>query len=127
MRLLLDTHVAIWSVLDPKQISPRIRRLIEDGEVFVSAVSIIEISIKFGRRRPKALFINAADALHDFEQAGFTLIDVTAQHAVDMQSIAVGHADPYDRLILAQALSQSLRLVTRDALLSRYSDTIITW
>ncbi|NGP17496.1 type II toxin-antitoxin system VapC family toxin [Devosia aurantiaca] len=129
MRLLLDTHVAVWSVALPSRLPQQIRRKIEraQGSTFVSAVSLWEISIKAGLGRNNAFPFNAETALMQFQLAGFAILDVTAAHAVSVGAVAIYHGDPFDRLILAQALSEPMSLVTHDAALSRYSDTVITW
>lgn len=127
MRLLLDTHVAVWSVLDPKRMPSKILRLIERSDNFVSAISIFELSLKFGSRRGRTSPIDAENAIVEFDRAGFEMLDLTARHALELNSIALAHNDPFDRILLAQALSESLRFVTHDESLSRYSDTIISW
>lgn len=127
MRLLLDTHVAIWVVMDPKKIPQHIRRLMSrpDIEVLVSVVSLWEIAIKFSRRGHMPF--SGEIARHEFEAAGIQLLSFSAEHAVAVDGLAMAHGDPFDRLILAQALSEGLRLLTHDAALAGYSDTIITW
>lgn len=128
MKLLLDTHTAIWAVDAPKLLAPRIVELMTDplNEIYVSAVSIWEIAIKFALKRG-ALPFSSADALFKFREAGFELLHVTAEHAVAVESIPLLHADPFDRLLVAQALQEPMRLVSRDARVVAYSDTIITW
>lgn len=129
MSLLLDTHVAVWSVALPDRLPQHIRKRIQraQGSTFVSVVSLWEISIKGHRGRGNAFPFNAETALMQFQLAGFGVLDVTAAHAVSVGALAVYHGDPFDRLILAQALSESMSLVTHDAALSSYSDTVITW
>ena len=62
-----------------------------------------------------------------FEMLGFTMLAVSLSHAAAFGDYAVAHADPFDRMILTQAMTESMRLVTADAALSRYGDTIISW
>ena len=61
------------------------------------------------------------------KEAGYVLVDVSAAHAAAVDSVDLDHADPFDRLILAQALTEPMRLVTRDAKLAAYGDNVITW
>lgn len=129
MRLLLDTHVAVWAASDIAKIPLKVRKLVGDprNDVFVSVASIWEIAIKTSRGPAKGMPFSGATAGLAFERLGFVLLGVLPRHAAAVGDCAVAHADPFDRMILAQALSESMRLVTADAMLSRYSDTIITW
>jgi PIN domain nuclease of toxin-antitoxin system len=129
MNLLLDTHVAIWAVLEPHRISGRITRLVQGAHnvAYVSTVSIWEISIKFGLGRKRGMPFSGAAAIVEFEAAGFQMLNVLSHHAAAVDDLPPIHGDPFDRLILAQALSEPMRLITRDAKLAAYSDTVITW
>lgn len=128
MRILLDTHVALWSVINPDRLGGPARSLIESeaDTVFVSAASLWEIAIK--RALPKRAgrpALSAQEAVRAFLEAGYVNIDITAAHAATVETLPPIHADPFDRMIVAQALSEPLRLVTADKLVARYSDTII--
>ncbi|MGH7022466.1 MAG: type II toxin-antitoxin system VapC family toxin [Caulobacteraceae bacterium] len=128
MRLLLDTHVALWATTEPERIPPAIADLIADtdNEVFVSAVSLWEIAIKRSlRRNPATMPISAADAQREFVAVDFAILNVTPEHAIAVETLPPLHGDPFDRLIVAQALTEPMRLVTHDAALSAYSDTVI--
>lgn len=128
MRLLLDTHVALWATTEPERIPPSIAELIADqsNEVFVSVASLWEIAIKRSSgRNPGAMPISAVDAELEFAAVDFALLNVTPTHAIAVETLPPIHRDPFDRLIVAQALSEPLRLVTHDAVLARYSDTVI--
>lgn len=129
MRLLLDTHVAIWSIVGPNRIPGIVRDLIVDpsNEVFVSVVVLWEIAIKSSLGRGDRMPITAGYALKDFEQASFALLPVLAEHAIAVSGLPHLHGDPFDRLMLAQAQVEGLRLVTVDRVLQRYDDTIIGW
>lgn len=129
MRLLLDTHVAVWAASDIGKIPLKVRKLIEDprNEVFVSVVSVWEIAIKTSRGPAKGMPFSGITAGPAFERLGFALLGVLPQHAAAVGDYAVAHADPFDRMLLTQALTESMQFVTADAALSRYSDTIITW
>jgi PIN domain nuclease of toxin-antitoxin system len=128
VRLLLDTHVALWATTEPERIPPSIAELIADpsNEVFVSVASLWEIAIKCTRgRNPATMPISAVDAQLEFAAVDFELLNVTPTHAIAVETLPPIHHDPFDRLIVAQALSEPLRLVTHDATLARYSDTVI--
>jgi PIN domain nuclease of toxin-antitoxin system len=129
MRLLLDTHVALWAVLDDHQIRPSARALIADEEnpIFVSVVTLWEIAIKFARPRgrPDDMPISAAEALSYFMEAGYQLLGVTVSHALAVAELPSIHADPFDRMLIAQARSEPLRLMTNDAAIIRYGEDIV--
>ena len=129
MNILLDTHVAIWALLVPERLTNSVRSLIADADnlVHVSAASIWEIAIKRALRRASAPPFSAHVAVASFREAGFVLLDVTSEHAIAVETLPRLHADPFDRLLVAQALTEPLRLVTRDPKVAAYSDTIIAF
>jgi PIN domain nuclease of toxin-antitoxin system len=129
VRLLLDTHAAIWALISSETLPAHIRELIghEENEIFVSTVSLWEIAIKFRLRGRRHMPISSAEAMRYFRNAGYALLEVRAEHAIEVESMDLDHSDPFDRLILAQALSEPLRLITKDRRLAAYSDTVISW
>ncbi len=129
MRLLLDTHVALWAIAKTSWLSADIATLIAepDNEIVISAVSVWEITIKhaLSRGRPGDIGISGARALTLFRGAGYALLNVTPEHASAVGHLPLLHADPFDRLLVAQALSEPLRLITHDKDVAAYSDTVI--
>jgi PIN domain nuclease of toxin-antitoxin system len=128
LNLLLDTQVAIWALTDTKRMSERAKALIADeaNDIFVSAVSVWEIAIKFAlSKRAGAPPFSGAVALEAFLAAGFRMLDITPRHAAAVETLLSLHADPFDRMLLAQALHEPLRLLTADAALARYGDWVI--
>ena len=127
MRLLLDTHIAIWSVLDDPRLS--VRALIADraNDLAVSAASLWEIAIKqvLARRGRADMPVSAAHTRSSFERAGFSILGVTADHAIAIETLPLLHGDPFDRFIIAQALAEPARLLTADRTVASYNDTII--
>lgn len=126
MQLLLDTHIALWAIADDPRLPAVARELIADPDngVHVSAVSVWEIAIKHALGRGQ-MPISGARALAWFRASGYALLDITATHAASVEQLPLLHADPFDRLLVAQALAEPLRLLTRDSTVARYSDTII--
>lgn len=116
MRLLLDTHVALWWDMGAP-LSARAKRAIRDSdEVFVSSASAWEIAIKtaLGKiRSDRSLAELCADA-------GFLELPVLMRHTEALQSLEPLHRDPFDRLLVAQAAHEQLVLVTRDDMIPRY-------
>ncbi len=127
MRLLLDTQIAIWSIGQPTKLDECTRDLIASPKtaVFVSVVTIWEIAIKYPLRKTSAPPFSARDGIGYFSRAGFDLLDVTPQHAAALETLPLHHGDPFDRLLVAQALTEPLRLVTADKRLTAYSDTVM--
>ncbi len=126
MRLLLDTHIALWAISDDPRLSGAARALITapENEIFVSAASIWEIAIKYRLGRT-TMPVSGAEALGWFRESGYRLLAISPEHAVAVEALVPLHADPFDRMLVAQALHEPLRLVTHDAQVACYSDTII--
>ena len=123
MRLLLDTHLFLWAVAGNPRLKPATRRFIESADqVFVSAASLWEIAIKarLGKIDADPLALVAA-----IDDSGFTELPVRAQHAAAVATLKLHHKDPFDRLLIAQALAEPLRLLTADAALVGYSDLVM--
>jgi PIN domain nuclease of toxin-antitoxin system len=126
VNLLLDTHVALWAITDHPRLSSNARQLIlaPRATVWVSAVSVWEVAIKHGLGRGD-MPVSGQDALHYFRQAGYRFLAVEPEHAAAVESLPAHHQDPFDRLLVAQALLEPMRLMTHDGMVARYSDTII--
>ncbi len=125
MRLLLDTHVLIWAVIDPDRLAASSRRDLShpDSEVVFSAASIWEIAVKHALGRadfrvpPEDIFAAAV-------QTGFRELPVTATVALTVKSLPRHHRDPFDRLLVAQALAEPAVLLTADRQLLAYSELV---
>lgn len=126
MRLLLDTHIALWAVTGDSRLSEQARSLIDeqDNRPFVSVVTIWEIAIKHVLRRYE-MPVDPARALELFEMASYVLLRVEPSHAVAVGDLPRHHSDPFDRMLVAQAMTEPLKLLTRDKKLAAYGDTII--
>jgi PIN domain nuclease of toxin-antitoxin system len=126
MRVLLDTHIALWAVTDSPALSTEARRhiLAPHNEIYISAATIWEISIKHGLGRGN-MPISGKEAAGYFTQAGYMTLDICADHAVCVENLPPHHADPFDRMLVAQALSEPMRLLTHDTMIAAYSDLVI--
>jgi PIN domain nuclease of toxin-antitoxin system len=129
MRLLLDTHVALWAVAADSRLPAKARDLILDPDnmIHVSAASVWEIAIKHALARggPNDMPVSGQEALGYFEAAGYVLLPISPRHAAGVEALPLLHADPFDRLLIAQALAEPLRLVTHDQAIARYGEPII--
>ena len=129
MKVLLDTHIAVWVILDSPRLTERARDLISapGTEVYVSAVSLWEIAIKHGLNRtgPNAMPISARQARGWFEASNFRSLPVTDAHAVAVEALPPHHSDPFDRLLIAQARTEPMRLLSHDAALAAYGELVV--
>jgi len=110
--LLLDTHVLLWANEAPERLSAEAVAALEDpaNDLLVSSVSVAEIEIK--RRLGKLAMEHSCDTLRS--RLGATWLDLTATHAMKLRTLPSLHADPFDRLLIAQALTEECTLVTAD-------------
>lgn len=123
MTLLLDTHVALWAVSGDPKLKPAARDAIAKADaVFVSAVAIWEIAIKHALRKGRHddIVVSGRQAADLFEQAGYAILPITAAHAAAVDDLPLLHGDPFDRMLVAQALTEPMHLLTRDARLKDY-------
>lgn len=126
MRLLLDTHIALWAVADSPRLPETARSVIlaPQNEVWVSAASIWEISIKHALGRG-GMPISGTEAVHWFTVSGYRDLPITSTHAAAVDALPAIHRDPFDRILIAQAQTEPLRLVTHDEVIAQYSDVVM--
>ena len=122
MKLLLDTHAFLWAVMQPDNLSKKVRRLLEsaDTELIVSAASAWEIAIKYRLGR----LPDAKPILADFDEVvrrlDARMLAISHTHALRSGSYPQNHADPFDRMLAAQAELERLPLVSRDTALRQF-------
>ncbi len=121
MKLLLDTQILLWAAGQPERLPAAARKLINNplNELLFSAASLWEIAIKSNLGRPD-FRVEPRLLRRGLLDNGYTELPVTSQHAVSIDALPPLHRDPFDRLLLAQALSEGVTLVTGDAQLARY-------
>ena len=126
MNLLLDTHVALWAIADSPKLPKQARELLELPEaiVWVSVASVWEIAIKHALGRGD-MPVSSQEAVSYFRESGYRFLAIEPEHAVAVETLAANHQDPFDRILIAQALVEPMRLVTHDSMVASYSDTII--
>ena len=125
MKLLLDTHLLLWVALQPARLPPACRALLEDPkhELLFSAASLWEIAIKRGLGRqdfqvdPRLLRRGLLDNL-------YTELAITSEHAIATDTLPPIHKDPFDRILLAQAMVEGITLLTTDRLVAQYPGAV---
>jgi len=126
MNILLDTHVALWAITDSPRLGAQSRAMIEDPDalIWVSAASLWEIAIKHAPGRGD-MPIAAQEALDYFQASGFSMLPVSARHAVAVESLPLHHHDPFDRILIAQAFTEPMTLITHDAQILLYGNIFV--
>jgi len=124
VNLLLDTHIA-WAIVDSPRLSVVTRELIlaPRATVWISSASIWEIAINHGLGRGD-MPVSDQEALGYFRAAGYLCPPVEPEHAAAVEGLPPHHQDPFDRLLISQALVGPMRLLTHDEVVADYSDTI---
>ncbi len=126
MKLLLDTHLLIWNAREPHRLTSQAFTLINEpaNELFFSAVSIWEIAIKQALCKP-GFDIKANIVRRGLLQNLYQEVPLSSLHAVAVESLPLIHRDPFDRILIAQAITEGLTLLTSDARLSQYPGPIL--
>jgi len=127
VKLLLDTHILLWAAGQPEKLSDATRVLLTTPEnsLFFSAASIWEIVIKLGLGR-EDFKIDPYRLRKMLVVHGYAELPVTAEHALKVHLLPYLHKDPFDRLLLAQARVEGLLLLTSDAAVSQYQESVLT-
>ena len=126
MRILFDTHTLIWFLSDGPHLTPQARGLLsrEGVEIFFSPISIEEIAIKHSLK-PEVMPCEPSEVLADALASGLREIPFDAQAAVAVGALPWIHRDPFDRMLIAQAQTASMKLLSHDANVLRYGDVAI--
>lgn len=116
MRYLLDTNVVLWAWGGDRRIRGEVRRILLSEEVFVSVISAWEVTVKIalGKLEVPGSFDDA------LERAGYARLPLTFEHVRHLDGLPRHHGDPFDRMLVAQALSESMTLLTGDSQLAAY-------
>jgi PIN domain nuclease of toxin-antitoxin system len=121
MRLLLDTHTFLWAISDDPRLGPLSRELITESAraVFLSHVSLWEINLKHALARPD-MPLSARQAIPWAEQSGFEFLPIDLPHFLALEQLPLHHRDPFDRLLVAQAICGPFTLLSADAAFTAY-------
>ena len=131
MKILLDTHIAIWAVLDSEELPDAAKTMIldEDNEIYYSTASVWEITIKH-MAHPETFLYSGRHLVKGCEENGFMPLPIFDKHAAELETLArtkgaPPHKDPFDRMLLAQAKSEGMKFMTHDALLPYYNESFV--
>jgi PIN domain nuclease of toxin-antitoxin system len=121
--VLLDTHALLWWLGDNERLGPEARRVIMTGEVFVSIVTLWEIATKHGLGK---LAIAPEPVSNVIDKSGFVVLDVARHHCFALARLPLHHRDPFDRMLIAQAQSEQLPIMTSDRQFASYSVKLLS-
>ncbi|KAB0514726.1 type II toxin-antitoxin system VapC family toxin [Pseudomonas extremorientalis] len=123
MRVLLDTHILLWTLTEDPRLSGKARKLIENAaEIYISAATFWEMAIKVGLGK---LAVDLDEIREYCLESGFVELPVTSEHAIAVKDLEHHHNDPFDRLIVATAMSEPIRLLTADPHIAQYTSLAI--
>jgi PIN domain nuclease of toxin-antitoxin system len=125
VNFLVDTHIALWALADDERLPKAARDLIADkrNRIFASVASMWEVAIKRSIK-PDRMPIGGVEFLHFCEEAGYESLPIRERHMIALESMPSIHADPFDRILVAQARAESLVFITHDDALAGYGDEV---
>lgn len=131
MKLLLDTHILLWALVNDPHLSPKARRLIEDrgNDIYYSIVSPWEVQIKHDLH-PAELTVDARTLSGYCKKAGFFQLPVKLEHICALPNLercdgAASHKDPFDRIMVCQATTENMLFLTHDGRIGEYTDSCV--
>lgn len=126
MNFLVDTHLLLWACVSPQKLSAKARTLLEDGTntLWFSAVSILEVAIKQSLKRSE-FRIDPRPLRAGLFQMGYTELPLEGRQTLDLADMPYFHTDPFDRLLVAQAKSEGMLLLTADRALPQYGPMVM--
>ncbi len=123
MRVLLDTHILLWTLGDDPKLSDKAKKLIENAaEVYVSAATFWEMAIKVGLGK---LDVDLDEIREYCLESGFVELPITSDHTIAVKDLGHHHKDPFDRFIVAAAMSEPMKLLTADPQVAQYTPLAI--
>jgi len=127
LKVLVDSHALIWATVEPHLLSPRARQLLShpEHELLFSLVSLWELSIKISNGKLTPLGASITDVIEVLKRRGAQLLPIRIEHIVRLETLPLHHRDPFDRLLIAQALEEDLAILSSDRLLHQYPAKIV--
>ena len=131
MKVLLDTHIILWALIDSEKLPLKARELITDNsnEIYFSLASAWEVAIKH-LNHPDRIPVSETEFLNYCKQAGYSQLIVSEKHILNLKTLhrpenAPKHNDPFDRILVAQAKSENMIFITHDSLIPYYNESCI--
>ena len=116
MRYLIDTQIFIWALINPEKLTESTKQILENNEILVSQISLFEIAIKQKIGKLPELNLSIDELVEETKRHNFTLLLLSTKHlaAYDKIQLVENHRDPFDRLLLATALSEDMPIISTD-------------
>jgi PIN domain nuclease of toxin-antitoxin system len=116
MRYLIDTQIFIWALINPEKLTESTKQILENNEILVSQISLFEIAIKQKIGKLPELNLSIDELVEQIKRDNFTLLPLSTKHlaAYDKIQLVENHRDPFDRLLLATALSEDMPIISAD-------------
>ena len=126
MKYLLDTHVLLWAAGQPERLSESVHTLLEDrqNQLYFSSVSIWEIVIKRSLGR-NDFVVDPRLLRYGSINNGYVELPMASEHALTLETLPGIHKDPFDRILVAQAITEQMKLITADTILGKYTDLAV--
>ena len=126
MNYLIDTQIVIWALISPNKLSTSVREILQNNAIYVSQISLFEIAIKQKINKLPEFSMSINDTINRLLEDGFEILSLKEIHLVSYDSIPLlaFHKDPFDRLILATALSENIPIISADENFKLYSSQI---
>jgi PIN domain nuclease of toxin-antitoxin system len=127
MRYLLDTHTLIWALEDNPNLPESVRDIItnENNDIFVSGVSIWEISIKH-KKNPNSLPYSGKEIVHFSQRAGYRFLSVSIEDVLTVEDFDhKDHKDPFDIMLISQCINAKMRIITHDSMLKEINEKAV--
>jgi PIN domain nuclease of toxin-antitoxin system len=127
MKVLVDSHTFIWALLYDHRLTAKAKQVLrsDEHELFFSLVSLWEIAIKIKTGKLNAIGSSVAYFRDEMENYSMQLLPIRYQHILQLEALPVHHRDPFDRLLIAQAIAESLPILTHDDMFSLYPVKVI--
>jgi len=123
VKVLLDTHIFLWAVSDPKRLIPKQQEILEhpSNQIFVSSITITEIMIKISIGKLTIDF----DPIEIAQKSDFELLDFSSNDALALETMPFHHRDPFDRMLISQAINRNYYLMSSDTKFASYKCKLI--
>ena len=127
MKVLLDTHTFLWSLLNDHRLTPKAKQVLtsNEHELVFSLASLWEIAIKIKTGKLNTIGSSVAYIRDEMDAYGMHLLPIRYEHVLQLESLPHHHGDPFDRLLIAQALTESLPILSADRIFASYGIKLV--